>query len=33
MTKHSNQQFRQIIVDVRNKALIYPKQENRKTYW
>ncbi len=33
MTKHPSQQFRQLVVDVRNKTFEYPKQEHRKTYW
>ena len=33
MTKHPNQQFRKLIVDVRNKSFEYPKQDHRKTHW
>jgi len=33
MTKHPSQQFRQLVVDVRNKTFEYPKQEHRKTHW
>ena len=33
MTKHPNQQFRKLVVDVRNKNFKYPEQENRKTHW
>ena len=33
MTKHPNQQFRKLVVDVRNKNFKYPEQEHRKTYW
>jgi transposase len=33
MTKHPNQQFRQLVVGVRNKTFEYPKQEHRKTFW
>jgi transposase len=33
MTKHPNQQFRQLVVDVRNKNFEYPKQDHRKTRW
>ena len=33
MTKHPNQQFRQLVVDVRNKTLEYPKQNHRETNW
>ena len=33
MTKYPNQQFRKLVVDVRNKNFKYPEQENRKTHW
>ena len=33
MTKHPNQQFRKLVVDVRNKNFEYPEQEHRKTHW
>ncbi|MBT3299018.1 hypothetical protein HN385_08845 [archaeon] len=33
MTKHPNQKFRQLVVDVRNKTFEYPEQEHRKTHW
>jgi len=33
MTRHPNQQFRQIVFDVRNKTIEYPKQNHRKTRW
>ena len=33
MTKHPNQQFRQLVVDVRNKTIEYPQQNHRKTHW
>jgi len=33
MTNHPNQQFRQLVVDVRNKKIEYPEQEHRKTHW
>ena len=33
MTKHPNQKFRQLVVDVRNKTIEYPKQNHRKTHW
>lgn len=33
MAKHPNQQFRKLVIDVRNKNFKYPKQENRKTHW
>jgi transposase len=33
MAKHPNQQFRRLVVDVRNKTFEYPEQEHRKTYW
>ena len=33
MKRHPNQQFRQLVVEVRNKIFEYPKQEHRKTYW
>ena len=33
MTRHPNQQFRQLVVDVRNKTIEYPKQNHRKTHW
>ena len=33
MTKHPNQQFRKLVIAVRNKNFEYPKQENRKTHW
>jgi len=33
MTKHPNQQFRKLVVEVRNKNFKYPEQEHRKTYW
>lgn len=33
MTKHPRQQFRQLVVDVRNKTFEYPKQNHRKTHW
>jgi transposase len=33
MTKHPNQEFRKLIVDVRNKSFVYPKQEHRRTHW
>lgn len=33
MAKHPNQQFRKLVVDVRNKTFEYPKQEHRKIYW
>ena len=33
MLRHPNKQFRQLVVDVRNKNFKYPKQEHRKTYW
>ena len=31
--KYPNVMFRQLVVDVRNKKLEYPKQKHRKTYW
>ena len=33
MIRHPNQQFRQLVVDVRNKTIKYPKQNHRKTHW
>jgi transposase len=33
MTKHPNQQFRQLVVRVRNKTFKYPEQKHRKTCW
>ena len=33
MTKHPNQQFRNLVFEIRNKNFEYPKQEHRKTYW
>ena len=33
MAKHPNQQFRKLVVDIRNKNFEYPKQEHRKTSW
>jgi len=33
MTKHPNQEFRKLVVDVRNKNFEYPEQEHRKTPW
>ena len=33
MTKHPNQQFRKLVVDVRNKNFEYPEQEHQKTHW
>ena len=33
MQRHPNQQFRKLVVDVRNKFFEYPKQEHRKTNW
>lgn len=33
MTKHPNVQFRQLVVDVRNKTIKYPEQEQRKIKW
>ena len=33
MTKHPNQQFRRLVVEVRSKKLKYPEQEQRKIHW
>ena len=33
MIRHPNQQFRQLVVNVRNKTIEYPKQNHRKTHW
>jgi len=33
MAKHPSQQFRKLVVDVRNKDFKYPEQEHRKIHW